>query len=779
MTGNGHPQPPTASRGQDWRLAPLALGSWAGAWLGTGQHAAWLWALSAVVLIGALVLRERWAIVGAAGLLLVGAGSLALAGQRDGSTLARLGAQEAIVHLEVRIDTEPRPSPPRPPMPPSASARVQVWWVEGRGVRTVQSLPALLTASGEMQRAVLELRAGQRVQLEARLAAPRPDDDAAATVRVRRIVEVVAEPDVLQRLAHGMREGLRKAVAHSPEDQRALVPSLVVGDTSRISTAMDEDFRTTGLTHLMAVSGSNLALMLGVLLGLLRGFGVRGWGVRIASVGGVLMFVLVCGPEPSVLRAAAMGIVALAAVGAGQGRRSVRGLLVAVTALMVADPWLARAPGFWLSCAATLGIVLLAPWCIAMLTAWAPRWLAEALAIPLSAQVFTQPIVTGLSGEVSMVGLIANVVAGPFVGPTTMLGFAAACSAWLPPLSVLLGWLAGWTSQPIVWVATLGAGLPGATLEWLPGALGVLTMILASAALVACLGPVLARAWASATVLAVVAVGTFVTPTPPGWPGQWQVAFCDVGQGDATLVRAEERSAILIDTGPDARAVLRCLDELGIDEVPVVVLTHFHADHIGGFEAVVDAHAPRLVLTSALGEPRAAVAAVRASAGGAEVRPAVPGETITVGAATWTTVSAWSPTGVAAESGTGESSAENDASVVGVAQAGELRVLLAGDAEPDGQAAALRGAAERGLDLRAQVLKLPHHGSSRQHRGFFAASGARVAVASAGEGNAYGHPSPRTVRLAEELGMTVARTDVDGTVTVAVDGDLRLRRRDG
>lgn len=774
----GDDKTPRPAGVHDWRLVPLAVGAWVGAAAGTSGVWWPVWICLAGLALGFVAARRwPWLVVGLVGCAVLAVMSGLVAEQRASSKLAALADERAIVRAEVRLVAEPRPRPPKPPMPPSATAYVEVNWVEGRGERSIQRLPALATGSGERAAELQALQLGGTYVVEARLAATDPDDGATAVLRLREIEAQTTPPGPLERIAAGMRQGLRDAVANSPPAQRALVPSLVVGDTSKVDDAMADEFRDTGLTHLMAVSGANLALMLGVVLALLRVVGVRGWAVRIVAVGGVGMFVLICGPEPSVQRAAVMGMVALAATGVGRGRRSIRGLAVAVIVLMALDPWLSRAPGFWLSVAACLGIVTLGSRFIEALTTWAPRWLAEAWSIPLAAQLLTQPIVTALSGEVSLVGVITNVLAGPFVGPTTVLGFAAACLSPLPTLSGAAGWAAGWSSQPILWLASWGAGLPMATITWQEGTLGVLLITVLALGLIPLVEPILRRAWASLLALAILVAVTVIRLPTPGWPGEWQVAFCDVGQGDATVLRAGPDVAVLVDTGPEPQPVLDCLADLGIRHVPLIVLTHFHADHIGGHAGVVARHPPSLVLTSRLLTPKTAAAEVQRASGEATVRAAVPGERLTVGDVTWRTVSAWEPRTRTAAPDAGESATENDASVVGIAEVAGLRVMLAGDAEPAGQREALRVARGRGASLRAEVLKLPHHGSSRQDAEFFSATGAVVAVASAGEGNDYGHPAPSALALAEQHGMAIARTDVEGTITVTLDDQVAVRRR--
>ena len=153
------------------------------------------------------------------------------------------------------------------------------------------------------------------------------------------------------------------------------------------------------------------------------------------------------------------------------------------------------------------------------------------------------------------------------------------------------------------------------------------------------------------------------------------------------------------------------------------------------------------------------------------MRSAVPGEEVRVGEVTWTTVAVGAAPRQPGSPEDGEGSAENDASVVGVAEVAGLRVLLPGDLEPPGQAAALRSAARLGIGLEVHVLKLPHHGSARQEPRLFAATGAALAVASAGEDNDYGHPAEAALRLARDSGMAMARTDQQGSVAVTLADD--------
>lgn len=744
----------------DWRLLPVAVVVWGASFIGSSG---WLpEAEIGLVLAGAVVFfvllalkaRRAWVAVLLVVLLVTALASGLRSWQRHASPVAMLAAAGAIGTAEVRLTAEPL-----------ARTRVVVAsadlvWVEARGSRVSAAVPVVLLASGEQGEALLGLQAGAAYRVRARLGQPRPDEPVSAVVSLRSVVGQTEKPGWLRQVANRMRAGLRASVSHSPPAQAALVPSLVVGDTSAIDDELRADFQATGLLHLMAVSGANLSLLLGVLLAFVRTIGLRGWWVRGSALVGVGLFLLVCGQEPSVLRATAMGVVALAATGAGPGNRSIRTLCLAVVVLVWLDPWLARSVGFVLSVTACAGIVLLGPVFRDALVRWCPRWMAEAVAVSLAAQLATQPVVTAISDSVSVVGVMTNVLAAPFVGPTTVLGLVAAVASPLGWVAVGPGWLAGWCSQPILWISRAGASLPSSTWDW-PASVPSVAAISLAAALLAYVLTIVLRTPAGGVIFGLLlVVASLMRPVPLGWPGDWSVAFCDVGQGDGSVLRAGPDSAVVVDAGPDAAPTLQCLSGLGVRKVPLLVLTHYHADHTGGAAELIRRFKPRLVLVRA-GPPPAWLSSMVENVGG-ELRSAESGESLQVGLASWETLSVPAVRLTAQETGEGE--AENDASVVGIGSSGGLRVLLAGDAEPAGQRLALRMVDD--VRFRAEILKLPHHGSARQEPRFFAATKASLAVASAGRDNDYGHPAQASIDLAEGLGMSLARTDLQGTIAV-------------
>jgi competence protein ComEC len=487
----------------------------------------------------------------------------------------------------------------------------------------------------------------------------------------------------------------------------------------------------------------------------------------------VLGFVALSGPEPSVLRAAAMGSIALIGLGRGGRAKGLRTLGLAVLVLVLVHPALAVSLGFALSVTATLAILLLAPPWRDALARWLPRWTAEAVAVPLAAQLACTPLVAALSGQVSLVAVLANLLVGPVVGPATVLGLAGGLVGLVvPPLGRVLGagacWCVGW----VVTVATHGAAMPSAAVGWGTGALA-LGLLTAASLATALWGPILVRRRWTGLAMAVVMVTVVLVRLPaPGWPpAGWVLVACDVGQGDALVLNAARGAAVVVDAGPDPAPVDRCLDRLGVRSVPLVVLTHFHADHVDGLAGVLAGRRVGAVETTRLLDPPAGVEEVDGLAGplGLTPSPTPYGRVRTVGAVTLQAL--WPPPDSPVV-GPGDGSTANEASVVLLVRVAGVRLLLTGDVEPPGQEAL--AAAYPGLHV--DVLKVPHHGSRYQDEDWLLSLHPRVAVVSVGADNDYGHPAASTLAPLAAAGVRVLRTDRDGSIAVvAHDGDLATR----
>jgi competence protein ComEC len=715
-----------------------------------------------LVVVGVALARQRLVAATAAVLLVAGAtaGTALLHQQRlTTGPVAWLAGERAVADVTARVTSDPRVVEGRFGRE-RVRLRATVVRVTGRGRTWQAGAPVVLLGSREWSGVPL----GATVVTAARLVPA--DRDAAALVLAQGEPRVTSRPGWWWAGAEGVRESLRACVAHRPEHQRALVPALVVGDDQRLDPGLAEDFRSTGLTHLLAVSGTNLTLLVGFLLVLARGAGLRSRWLVVVGALGIVGFVLLARTEPSVVRAATMGSVALLGLGRNGLRRGTRSLGVAVVVLLLVDPWLALSAGFTLSVLATSGILFLAPpWRDAM-DRWLPRWVAEAVAVPATAQLACTPVVAAISGQVSLVAVGANLLAAPAVGPTTVLGLAGGLAGLVwPEAGRALGTLAGWSVAWIVAVAEAGARLPAAAVGWDTGATA-LCVLTVGCLVLALAGPlVLGRPLGGLGASLLLVVATVVGPPRPGWPPDgWLLVTCDVGQGDALVLRAGPGAAVVVDVGPDPRAVDRCLDALEVRRVPVVALTHLHADHVDGLPGVVVGRSVgRLLLAE---QPAVGPAATAAALGGpgVPVRHARYGEVLRTGSVTLQVL------GPPPGRFLGEE-ALNDASLVLLAEVEGIRLLLTGDVEPPGQAALRRSVPGLAVD----VLKVPHHGSRHQDLDWLAGLGARVAVVSVGADNDYGHPSPDVLESLATGGTVVARTDTDGDVAVVVrDGDLSV-----
>jgi competence protein ComEC len=836
--GEAHPRQEGPT---DLRLVPPALAAWATAALALDASPGWVTgvAVGCSVVAGSLLLVRRssgrsglpstgqprwgnWSRVSVAAVLLCVAAAGVSAGLH-GADLRRgpvpgLARQYAHVTVELEVTSDPRLTRPRiqgaHALPTAVLIDADVRRVEATDGSTVATrTPVLVTvdmgakpkktrpfgrapakaADGPERSPWLGLLPSTRLRVTGRLVPPLTGGDRVAAVlrvRDRAAPEVVGQPSAAQRFAGRLRAGLRDATEDLPEDARALLPGLVVGDTSRVTPELDEAFKETDLTHLMAVSGANFTILLALLIGppaLAQQVERRGLAPRLgislrttALLGGALTlgFVVVCRPDPSVLRAAACGSVALLALATGRRRSLIPALATAVLLLVLYDPWLARSYGFLLSVLATGALLTLAPrWSPALRRRGVPPRLAEALAAAGAAQAVCAPVVAVLSARVSLVAVPCNLLAEFAVAPATVLGFAALATAPVAmPVAKVLAWGASWPAGWIVDIARTGAALPGGGVDWPGSWTGALLLGLCMVLVVFVGARLLKHPWWCAAcgvlLLLVVTRPAPLTRVTTGWPPPgWRFAMCDVGQGDATVLAAGEGTGVVVDAGPDPALVDHCLRELGITEVPLVILTHFHADHVAGLPGVLRGRSVGAIETTGFEEPedQAEFVLREAAARRIPVTRAVAGERRRTGDLGWEVL--WPRPAPAPEP-----EGANDASVTLLVRSAGLRLLLLGDLEPPAQRALLSSPAAaqvRGVD----VLKVAHHGSAYQDPDLIRAAAPRLALISCGADNTYGHPAPSTVAALRDGGAVVLRTDEDGALAVVGAGrELRVAR---
>ncbi|MCG7308664.1 ComEC/Rec2 family competence protein [Brachybacterium sp. ACRRE] len=779
----------------DLRTVPAAAVLWTLAVLGIacGIRAALLLllALAALALCGAACLRRPGAITAVgAHLVLIGLGAaLLLPGvYRHETTVLALedaSATGRIVELEAVATGDSQESSSTLP---GAEDRRQVMVRLRPGPARIGSEEAALSASTRM------LVTGGKELLD-----PVHDHD---VIRVRArvaqtdgiVILAAARVDVLE-AAHGpgqhVRETARDLTASLPDDEAALSRGMTTGDTSGMSTETEEIMRRAGISHLVAVSGANIALVLGAVLvpALLLGVPRRP-RVAAAAVAGAAYVALV-GDEPSVLRAATMAAPILAARFMGVRASPVAALGAAIALWSCLDPATAASAGFLLSALATAAILVLAP---AMANAAVsisgeriPRTWALLLAVPLAAQLACTPVLVLLTPEVSVWAVPVNMAVAPIVGPATIIGMIATLiGPAAPALATPLWQLTAGGAHLVILVARTADSLPGSRIAVPDGAWGAVLALLAIALVVA--GVLGHRSRIVRFVLAAVLVGVLAPPLAQRLPvpgvgaDDWRVAACAVGQGDAVLLRERSEDAdvalgspgdgepatVLVDTGPDPDALRSCLDRLHVTRIDLLVLTHPHADHVGGIDALTGERTPTAQWVCPLPE------ALSKTVPDVPVTPVAAGMTETEGSlgldVLWPASADDARQASHLETG-GEGDDFNDCSVVvratwpdGVSYVG------LGDLEPVGQARLL--AARPGP---ATIVKTAHHGSKRQTAGLYDALSPQVMLFTVGKDNTFGHPSPQTLSIAERLGARSARTDVDGTVLLPVDDPLSPR----
>jgi len=657
------------------------------------------------------------------------------------------------------------------------------------------------------------VQAGDRLALVTRLEAPRDFNGFAyGAYLARQGIGAVASAYAANVVSHrraALAEGLgvlRGWLLHGlnsivPEPEAALAAGVLLGVRSSIAPEVNDAFARAGLTHVVAISGWNIAIVAALAAATARPL-TRLRGGRLAAVllagstvGG---YVLLTGASPSVVRAALMaGGLVLARLG-GSRAHALSALLLALLVMLLAAPPVLWDVGFQLSALATAGLVWFAAPIEARLARW-PALVREPVALTLAAQLTTLPVILLNFERLSLVAPFANVVVVPLV-PLVMLTSAVAAvvggldsSLHVPLIGDACSWAAGggaWLYLRLMILAGKGAAaLPFAAIDltapawlaaiWYPGLFLARHRIGHPAedsgegqgvpdGLAALAGGVIRPTRLTAATLVVVGILTILTRPD----GRLELVMLDIGQGDAVLIRAPSGATALIDGGPDPDLLMRRLGEVlpfWQRHLDVMLLTHPHQDHVAGLLLALERFSVGLILDPRRdydnpSYPRFLELAEHEP--GARLMPARAGERILLGPGTTLTFLYPSETDAA---GPLLDDDINNASAVTLLESGGFEALLTGDATAAVETLLLA----RGLLREVDVLKVGHHGSRYSTTdAMLAVLRPRLALISSGAGNRFGHPHDEALaRLAAIPGLQIHRTDQVGTIRVVYDGD--------
>lgn len=806
----------TEARTWDLRLVPAALISWTGAiafirvlplW---GYSAGFASLLAAAFALGLsrrlrLHLPLTTAAVPLLCLSLVAFSAAETSAERTAGPISEAIAGGSSVTAQLRIASDPVQSATAAKFSGVTQYLVEATIVRATaaGNRFSAATPVLIIADDRWS----TVRTGELVDAAGEVKAAGSGDDVEALFFAGTSPRVIEPAGHWNDLTTGIRESFQTRAAASSPGAAQLLSGMVLGDRSSLGSELETAMKRTGLTHLTAVSGANCAVILGVVF--LFGYAVHlpRWLAAVVALLALAGFVTLVRPDPSVLRAAVMGTIGILAVMNGRGRRSPTLLCIAVVILLSLDPWLSGSYAFILSVLATTGLIVFGSRCARWLSRWLPLWAAQAVAVPIAAQVFCAPVIVLLQPHLLTYSVVANVLVAPVIPLVTVAGMAAVLTLFVCPVLVpVLITIAGAGAQWVAFTAHFFSAAPAAAAPWPAGAIGVVLMAAVSigslgliwsishpthrrlaAAVISGLlpGRHSSALYRSVTALALgvlLGVGPALLVSGSGVLARntdWSIAACDVGQGDGLVIRTGAHSAIVVDTGPEPKLMDRCLTDLRISTVEVLMITHLHADHSGGIPGVLNGRTVERAMISTVGETVPSAVMSVLTEDGVDVVRARRGQSGSQGPVHWQIL--WPP--VDHRAGT-----ENNASIVLALrvrqpEGSDLSILLTGDLEQDGLRSLLHvaGASDVSpwssalLHRRVDILKIAHHGAENGGTTLITELDPAIALISVGADNDYGHPSAEIITALKQSGTHVGRTDLDGRIHIGKEsGTLRM-----
>jgi competence protein ComEC len=590
----------------------------------------------------------------------------------------------------------------------------------------------------------VEFIPGDLLQFQGKLIRSKERRVAALLIADQEFIALSKTGELGQRLAE-IRAKFRNQASRYESNSGALIPGMILGDTSLQSEEFTKQMRRSGLAHLTAVSGANFAIVSALVFFLLRLI-ISNLGIRVITSGVILfLFLLLVRPSPSVLRAGLMALVVLLAIATGNRANAAAALSSAVIVLLLFDPFQGQDPGFILSVLATAGLIFLSPGIKTYLLRFLPSWLAEIVAVSTAATLLCTPYLIAFTSQAPLLAIPSNIATYLLVAPVTVLGFLSVLTLPISFISEGLLALAEFLARWIAYIASLSDQMPTLSLSY-----QLLTITLALVILVLFSAPL--RKIGVAALVALICLGIFNRASFPG--DAWQVVQCDVGQGDALVLKISRESALLFDAGPDPDLLDRCLKSIGVKRLPLIVLSHNHADHYYGVSGALRKRE--------IGQIWSNGNIARDELSNYSVLEVGAGDIASIGDVSLEVL--WPPAITTNFSNlSGDGSRENNRSLVILAQVGQVKILITGDIEPEAQEEIAKKYDLSGIS----ILKVPHHGSRFQSENFLNLISPKVSLVSVGESNSYGHPDPELLERLRLLGSRVYRSDRDGPISLS------------
>ncbi|MDR1033843.1 MAG: ComEC/Rec2 family competence protein [Bifidobacteriaceae bacterium] len=617
------------------------------------------------------------------------------------------------------------------------------------------------------------------------------------------------------------------------KDALGLMFGMSFGDKQYMSKTLITNTANSSLSHLTAVSGTHLVILIAVIQAFLFALRLPNFVIVVLQIVIISFFTMFVHSVDSIMRAAFMSIAGLLSIFFKRPSNAISALSAGIIALILLDPFRAISYGFILSCLATFAIIVFSGKMAEKLERVLAESLGKIVAIPLVATIFSSPIIYLMNGQIQLLGVISNILVSPFVSGATIFGILSTVTSFIPSLSAVLGYIGAFFSNFIVVIANAVGEMPFAAPMWLPFLplpIGFMLMIAMFVIMynfnriyrfmfkkvtgyeaseannlttkakrkfakfthkykeMFALQPAIVIFAVVILILPITGITAYSVQNTGSVPKTWMIGACKVGQGDANLIRTGANSAILVDTGPDLDLLTDCMDAFAIHNIDLLVLTHFHSDHVAGTRALLD----KLPVKQALVSPvQASSNEVKDNLTALDAKNipyhiAEAGETATIQSGDfnvkWEVLQSKTAGDVTKMSAAKLDDAENNSSIALFIEATDrfggteqkLTEILLGDLESTGQSSLLGAIKGNAKYANVDVLKVAHHGSKTQNKDLAKFLAPKVAIYDVGK-NTFGHPNPTTVELFESLGAVSLDTFSSNVGVYAGDGLVGFR----